>query len=267
MRCLHLMRTAVIPLVCCAVPLLPTNASAHGLPARTISATPAAISPDGDGRADAAHVSVRLARSSFVATSVRRGGRVVRHLPNARVRAGLRSFRWDGRTDTGVPAQPGAYVLRIALRDPSGHRRVVNARLRVVSTAVPVTSVPAATLQWPISGSVSSLFGPRGGRMHQGIDIPAPSMTPIAAAAAGIVRQAGHVTGYGLTITLDHPDGTATLYAHQAKLGATVGAAVAAGQVIGYVGSTGSSTTDHLHFELHDASGKAVDPLPHLPPR
>lgn len=103
--------------------------------------------------------------------------------------------------------------------------------------------------------------------MHHGIDIPAPPMTPIAAAAAGTVRQAGHVDGYGLTITVDHPDGTATLYAHQAKLGVTTGAAVAAGQVIGYVGRTGSSTTDHLHFEVHDAGGTPVDPLPHLPPR
>lgn len=267
MRCLPLMRTAVIALACCTAPLLPADASAHALPATTTRAMPAMISPDGDGRADATRVSVRLARSSFVATSVRRGGRVVRHLPNARVRAGLRSFSWDGRTDAGVPAEPGAYVLRIALRDPSGHRRVVNARLRVVSTAVPVTSVPATSLQWPVAGSVSSPFGPRGGRMHHGIDIPAPPMTPITAAAAGVVRQAGHVAGYGLTVTLDHPDGTATLYAHQAKLGAAVGDAVTAGQVIGYVGSTGSSTTDHLHFELHDASGIPVDPLPALPPR
>lgn len=167
----------------------------------------------------------------------------------------------------GVAAEPGVYVVRLALRDPSGHRRLVTAQIRVAADAELSTEPTATTLQWPLAGSVSSPFGPRNGRMHHGIDIPAPSMTPIVAAAAGTVRQAGNIDGYGLTVTVDHPDGRTTLYAHQAKLGVAAGTVVTAGQLIGYVGRTGSSTTDHLHFELHDTSTAAIDPLPHLPRR
>lgn len=202
-----------------------------------------------------------------MSTVVLHKGHVVRRLSGVRMRAGLRSVRWDGRTHAGVAARPGLYVVRVTLRDSSGHRRVLAARIRVAPAADLSGETPATTLQWPVTGVVSSPFGPRNGRMHHGIDIPAPAMTPIVAAAAGIVRQAGHIEGYGLTVTVNHPDGRATLYAHQAKLAVTTGSAVTAGQLIGYVGRTGSSTTDHLHFELHDASATAIDPLLHLPAR
>ena len=99
--------------------------------------------------------------------------------------------------------------------------------------------------------------------MHEGIDIAADTGTSIRAAAAGIVTFAGTSSGYGQLTIIDHPNGMQTAYAHQSAIGVTVGQAVARGQEIGKVGSTGHSTGPHLHFEIR-ANGAAVDPVPSL---
>lgn len=98
--------------------------------------------------------------------------------------------------------------------------------------------------------------------MHQGIDIGAPTGTPIYAAAGGQVIFSGWMGGYGNLILIDHLDGRVTAYAHQSRL-AVGGGSVSRGQLIGYVGSTGDSTGPHLHFEVR-VNGRAVDPLPLL---
>lgn len=125
-------------------------------------------------------------------------------------------------------------------------------------------------LAWPLQGSISSGFGYRqdpfggGTRMHTGIDIPAPTGTPIRAAAAGTVVSAGWNGGYGNAVIIDHGDGLATLYGHQSKLGSSAGQKVNQGDVIGYVGSTGNSTGPHLHFEVR-VNGEPQNPLNYLP--
>ncbi|MDQ1496678.1 MAG: hypothetical protein QOI86_18, partial [Actinomycetota bacterium] len=103
---------------------------------------------------------------------------------------------------------------------------------------------------WPVQGVLTSGFGPRWGRMHTGIDIAAPAGTPIHAAKAGEVIYAGWLNGYGNTVVLDHGDGIATLYGHQSRLGSTEGQTLNQGDVLGFVGSTGHSTGNHLHFEV-----------------
>jgi murein DD-endopeptidase MepM/ murein hydrolase activator NlpD len=117
-------------------------------------------------------------------------------------------------------------------------------------------------LIWPVSGSVTSTFGMRWGRMHNGIDIAAPYGTPIRAAASGSVISAGWMGGYGNLVVIDHGGGLATAYAHLSSI-AVGGGAVAQGQTIGYVGCTGSCTGDHVHFEVR-VNGSAVDPLGYL---
>jgi murein DD-endopeptidase MepM/ murein hydrolase activator NlpD len=116
---------------------------------------------------------------------------------------------------------------------------------------------------WPVLGPVTSPFGWRWGRMHEGIDIAAGSGTPIRAAAAGTVIYAGWLGGYGNLTVIDHGGGVATAYGHQASLAAGTGAFVAQGQVTGYVGSTGHSTGPHLHFEVR-VNGVPQDPLGYL---
>jgi murein DD-endopeptidase MepM/ murein hydrolase activator NlpD len=122
---------------------------------------------------------------------------------------------------------------------------------------------------WPCRGSLSSGFGWRihpvygYGRMHTGVDISAPSGTPIVATAAGRVIQSGWLSGYGYAITVDHGNGLSTLYAHCSSLAQGVGAFVRKGQTIAYVGSTGVSTGPHVHYEVL-ASERQVDPAPYL---
>ena len=126
---------------------------------------------------------------------------------------------------------------------------------------------PATTAQmgWPVRGRASSEFGPRvhpvtgARRDHQGLDIAAPTGTPIAAAAAGRVTFAGQQRGYGNIVIVDHGNGIETRYAHQNAIGVSTGETISAGQRLGTVGSTGLSTGPHLHFEVR-RDGAAVDP-------
>jgi murein DD-endopeptidase MepM/ murein hydrolase activator NlpD len=133
----------------------------------------------------------------------------------------------------------------------------------VPGTAHADTSPSASGFIWPVSGPVTSGFGWRWGRMHEGIDIGAGTGTPIVASASGTVIYAGWMSGYGNLVVIDHGGGIATAYAHQSALAAGVGQAVAQGQVIGYVGCTGHCFGSHLHFEVR-VNGAAVDPLGYL---
>jgi murein DD-endopeptidase MepM/ murein hydrolase activator NlpD len=117
-------------------------------------------------------------------------------------------------------------------------------------------------LIWPVSGPITSGFGWRWGRMHEGIDIGAACGTPIRAAASGTVVYAGWMDGYGNIVLIDHGGGLATAYAHQSAIYVS-GGSVSQGQVIGAVGSTGHSTGCHLHFEVR-VNGTPVDPLNYL---
>jgi murein DD-endopeptidase MepM/ murein hydrolase activator NlpD len=136
-----------------------------------------------------------------------------------------------------------------------------NAQAGVGSTGAGAPS--AAGLIWPVSGSVTSGYGMRWGRMHEGIDIAAPSGTSIWAAAAGTVIYAGWLGGYGNLVVVDHGNGLATAYAHASAILVSVGQSVAQGETIALIGSTGHSTGPHLHFEVR-VNGVAVDPLLYL---
>ena len=121
---------------------------------------------------------------------------------------------------------------------------------------------------WPIDGKVSSYFGPRGKRKHEGIDICLPGGTPIKAAKNGVVARTGNNStigfrGYGNFVLLDHGNGVQSFYAHCSKVAVVPGQRVMQGQVVGYVGSTGRSTGNHLHFEVRVNNVK-VNPIPYL---
>ena len=122
---------------------------------------------------------------------------------------------------------------------------------------------PASGFIWPVNGPITSGFGPRWGRLHAGVDVGVGFGTPIRAVAAGTVVYSGWLGGYGNLVVVDHGNGLSTAYAHQQRIYASVGQAVAQGESLGEVGSTGFSTGPHLHFEVR-INGSAVDPLGYL---
>jgi murein DD-endopeptidase MepM/ murein hydrolase activator NlpD len=124
----------------------------------------------------------------------------------------------------------------------------------------------SAGLQWPVQGRITSRFGRRVhpilrfARMHRGIDFGAGWGAPIVAAADGQVARAGWAGGYGRQVRIAHGGGLLTSYSHLSRITVEAGGAVRAGQLIGYVGSSGLSTGPHLHYETI-RNGVAVDPL------
>ena len=126
-------------------------------------------------------------------------------------------------------------------------------------------AVADGELCWPLPGHtyISCHFGEVdafGNAGHRGTDIPAPESTPILAAHSGTVLVSGWNDSYGNQVLLDNGAGLSTRYAHMTQTAVTAGEAVTAGQVIGYVGSTGDSTGNHLHFEVMQ-NGVRMNPL------
>ena len=115
----------------------------------------------------------------------------------------------------------------------------------------------------PVTGVRTSPFGPRGGRNHDGIDLAAATGTPVRAAECGVVSVRGVQSGYGNMVCVQHSDRFETCYAHLSSFAVNGGQTVRRGQVIGYVGCTGSCTGPHLHFETR-VNGQAHNPDAYL---
>lgn len=134
----------------------------------------------------------------------------------------------------------------------------------VAVPAVARTTERVLSMAWPVQGRVTSHFGPRWGRMHNGMDIAAPTGTPVYAAAAGKVTYADWAGTYGQLVIIDHGNGIETRYAHNSQVLVRVGDEVQRGQRIALVGSTGNSTGPHLHFEVR-VNDEPQDPARWLP--
>jgi murein DD-endopeptidase MepM/ murein hydrolase activator NlpD len=141
-------------------------------------------------------------------------------------------------------------------------------------SAEEVTAAVGDKLAWPLAGrgrsSVTSGFGYRddpisGGRkFHKGIDIDGVREERVLAAAGGEIVYAGRMSGFGNVVMIDHGNRLLTVYAHLSRSIVKLEDVVAAGQTIGYVGSSGRANGSHLHFEVR-YKGKSVDPLGYLP--
>jgi hypothetical protein len=113
----------------------------------------------------------------------------------------------------------------------------------------------------PTLGHLTSLFGSRWGRSHEGIDIAGPIGTPIYALTDAVVEESGPATGYGLWVVLRHTDGTQSVYGHVNRTFVKEGDEVEAGEEIAEIGNRGYSTGPHLHLEIWSADGGKVNPL------
>lgn len=116
---------------------------------------------------------------------------------------------------------------------------------------------------YPISTRITSYYGPRWGRMHEGIDFAAPMGSPIKAVSSGRVVYSGWASGYGYVVIIEHQRGLRTLYAHNSKLLVRNGESVGKGEVISRSGNTGNSTGPHLHFEVQ-VNGRPENPLNYI---
>lgn len=115
----------------------------------------------------------------------------------------------------------------------------------------------------PVKARVSSRYGKRWGRIHEGIDYAVNPGTSIRSAGAGRVVYSGWSNGYGYTVIIEHRKGLRTLYAHNSKLLVNVGEWVERNEVISKSGNTGNSTGPHLHFEVR-INSRAVNPINYL---
>jgi murein DD-endopeptidase MepM/ murein hydrolase activator NlpD len=167
------------------------------------------------------------------------------------------------RTLVNVHESKREFLREIAGLEQASRELAAKIRASQSTSVVVSGGASASGLIWPVSGPVTSPFGWRWGRMHEGIDIAVPSGTPIAASAAGTVIYAGWLGGYGNLVVIDHGGGLSTAYAHQSSIASSVGQQVAQGQVIGYIGCTGHCFGPHLHFEVR-VNGAPVDPLAYL---
>lgn len=139
-----------------------------------------------------------------------------------------------------------------------------------IAAPIPAPAAPAPSgggggFQWPAGGTVTSGFGPRWGRNHNGIDIAAGSGSPIVAARGGTVTKAENWSGsgFGNVVIIAHSNGFASLYAHMSSISVSAGQSVGAGTYLGGMGCTGSCTGTHLHFEIW-SGGTPVDPMGYL---
>jgi murein DD-endopeptidase MepM/ murein hydrolase activator NlpD len=173
------------------------------------------------------------------------------------------------RTRAGKRALLGrVHGQRVALEDHLEELQKESARVQAqlngYTPAGPIRGGSGRFI-WPISGTVTSPFcEPRPWEAcHPGMDIAAPTGTPIRAADGGRVAIAGWVGGYGNYTCIQHTSSLSTCYGHQSRINVSVGQQVSKGQIIGAVGSTGHSTGPHLHFEVR-INGAVTNPMNYL---
>jgi murein DD-endopeptidase MepM/ murein hydrolase activator NlpD len=243
-------------LVALAVPL----AAAAG-PSARVAAVAATLRSAGFYAGDA---SLADAAAPGAVRRDRLGNRTLRlHARGWAVRELQLALAWQGFPSGAIDGRFGSR-LGLALRR---FQRASRLRADGVAGGATVSDLrvapprPAIPLAWPLLAPVGDRFGPRGDRFHAGVDLLASARAPVVAAAPGRVAWAGPRSGgWGNLVTIGHAGGVSTMYAHLSRTDVRVGDWVAAGTVIGRVGSTGDATGPHLHFEVR-LHGGAVDPL------
>ena len=179
----------------------------------------------------------------------------------------------DSGTDLGAlggVAPSGDHALQAEVLRTRRAERIERARQSDKELAAFIESVgvlePLELWVSPLSAEyrITATFGQSGSLWsadHTGVDLAAPSGTPVGSVAAGTVTGAGDAGAYGLQVEVTHPDGTVTSYSHLSRIDVTEGQVLQQGGAVGAVGSTGNSTGPHLHLELRPTGGVPVDPV------
>ncbi len=155
------------------------------------------------------------------------------------------------------------------LQNVVNQKIVQGTKVSTVATANGSTALKGMSFVWPLNGGyISSNYGWRGGRMHNGMDIAAPRGTEIYAAAGGTVEHAGWSSnGFGYNVIINHGNGVKTLYGHASRVLVKTGQKVDQGELIALVGNSGLSRGPsggyHLHFEIRP-NGKRINPKPYI---
>lgn len=149
------------------------------------------------------------------------------------------------------------------LKDPSSLKIDQNLILRGAKPEFSYQDRLDQKFMYPIKTRITSYYGPRWGRMHEGLDFAAPMGSPIRAVSSGRVVYSGWATGYGYVVIIQHQRGLRTLYAHNSKLLVSEGESVGKGEVVARSGNTGNSTGPHLHFEVQ-VNGRPENPLDYI---
>ena len=169
-----------------------------------------------------------------------------------------------------TPARPTDHALQAETMQERRQERIRRAQRsdRELAAFIESVGVLEAIELWvtPLNAAyrITATFGQSGSMWsadHTGVDLAAPSGTPVSSVAAGTVTHAAEAGAYGLRVEVTHSDGTTTSYSHLSRIDVEVGQVVGQGAVIGAVGSTGNSTGPHLHLELRTAGDVPVDPV------
>ncbi|ATG47304.1 peptidase M23 [Celeribacter ethanolicus] len=169
-----------------------------------------------------------------------------------------------GYSGQGGPLTPITFSTKGGMIDPDSMRAnaIIDKMDRLNLYRIAAQKAPFA-LPLKDAFRMTSPFGPRWGRMHEGQDFAAAYGTPLYATADGVVTFAGWQSGYGRLVKIQHEFGIETRYGHQSQILVKVGQRVSRGEQIGAMGNSGRSTGTHLHYEIR-VQGKAVDPMTYI---
>lgn len=195
--------------------------------------------------------------------------------PASSVAAAATAQSWGIGGDVGMPMDPETETTarkeltaaeaeaRLEVLRADRENRTAQAAERASRAAAERAAAARPDFVLPVNGRLTSCFCTRWGTMHWGIDLAAPMYTPIYAAGAGVVTEAGAASGFGNAIYIQHDNGDVTMYGHMEVVEVQAGDIVNVGDEIAKVGSRGYSTGPHLHFEVYEGGleGQRVDPI------
>ncbi|BDT85557.1 peptidase [Nocardia cyriacigeorgica] len=206
---------------------------------------------------------VQVVLASVAAGAILAGGTSTAHAGSGKNHGHNRIV--DGDDDVASADNGGGAALLLEM--PAAPRmaewadQLARARDRLIKQAEREAEARRPRTLAPVSGTLTSSFGPRWGTNHNGLDIANAIGTPIVAVTDGTVLEAGPAQGFGLWIRVQQDDGTIGVYGHMNEIFVGAGQRVRAGETIATVGNRGQSTGPHLHYEVWNPDGGQSDPL------